>query len=167
MNKSTISILLAVAALTIVVYIMATKSQKELTDNLPPKDDTSKTEAEALTKAGEYAAKINASVAGVLGTGSMAPYIPPAAEGLDPYFTRVAYVVYDPRSKYKDVKVGNLCQYFYRGDHTKRFLHQAAAKDDAGWLMTGLHNKSYEKDSRMTEDNFLGVVIKTYTWDGK
>lgn len=99
----------------------------------------------------------------VLGTGSMAPYIPAALPGRDPLQTVVAYVVIVPGATVAEVKPGALCIYVpqWAGSNV---MHQAATFADGGWIMTGLHNREYENRERMTGANFVGLVARTYVW---
>ena len=106
----------------------------------------------------------DALAVGVLGTGSMAPYIPSASKGADPLKTVVAYVVLNPDLAYKDITPGALVIYsinYVKGFNT---MHQAALLDGAGWIMTGLGNKEYENKVRVTAANFVGIVSRTYVW---
>ena len=99
----------------------------------------------------------------VLGTGSMAPYIPPSPHGLDPLQTIVALVALIPGATVADVKPGALC--IYVPDWAGRnVMHQAASFSEGGWIMTGLGNKTYENSERMTGRNFVGIVARTYVW---
>ena len=100
----------------------------------------------------------------MLGTGSMAPYIPAAPIGMDALTTIVAYVVTDAKATFADIAPGALC--LYRPAWSPQFtvLHGAAQKDGDGWIMSGLHNKHSETGWRVTERNFLGLAAAVYVW---
>ena len=137
------------------VLILARKSERVLTEGLPPRIVVASL-AEARTIVGSGAVA-------VLGTGSMAPYIPPSPHGLDPLQTIVALVVLIPGATVADVKPGALC--IYVPDWAGRnVMHQAASFSEGGWIMTGLGNKTYENSERMTGRNFVGIVARTYVW---
>jgi len=146
--------LLAVLALA-VLLALAWRSARTLRDGLPLRIEA-RTQAEALALAGPAAIAI-------AGTGSMAPYIPPAASGLDPRATVCAYVVLVPNAPYTAITPGALCIYqpVWEKGHV---MHQAAQQDAGGWIMTGLHNERYENKERVTALNFVGLVARTYVW---
>ena len=151
------SLLLGVLALGLVVILaLALRNERVLVNGLPLRI-VSKSQVEAQEMAGALAV-------GVLGTGSMAPYIPSASNGDDPLKTIVAYVVLNPDLAYKDITPGALVIYsinYVKGFNT---MHQAALLDGAGWIMTGLGNKEYENKVRVTAANFVGIVSRTYVW---
>ena len=150
------SLLLAVLALGLVVVLgLALRSERVLTAGLPLRI-VAKSEADAWTLAGPAAVV-------VLGTGSMAPYIPAAPKGADPLRTVSALVVLVPQARYADIKAGALCIYVptWAG---RNVMHQAAQIDAGGWIMTGLGNKEYETKERVTAANFVGIVARTYVW---
>ena len=151
------SLLLGVLALGLVVILaLALRNERVLVNGLPLRI-VSKSQVEAQEMAGALAV-------GVLGTGSMAPYIPSAAKGADPLKTVVAYAVLNPDLAYKDITPGALVIYsinYVKGFNT---MHQAALLDGAGWIMTGLGNKEYENKVRVTAANFVGIVSRTYVW---
>lgn len=157
MNGRTILFIgLGVAAL-VVVLLLARRNRNTLERGLPPRVVcASRAEAERQAGGGAVA---------VLGTGSMAPYIPAAGAGLDPLATICAYVVLVPGATVADVTEGALCIYVpnWAG---RNVMHQAAAFDGGGWIMTGLHNKTYENSERMTGEKFVGLVARTYVWEG-
>ena len=99
----------------------------------------------------------------VLGTGSMAPYIPAALPGRDPLSTVVAYAVLDGAATFDGLTVGALVVYtpaWAKG----RVMHQAALRDAGGWIMSGLHNERSETWERLTPANYVGTVARVYTW---
>ena len=151
------SLLLGVLALGLVVILaLALRSERVLVNGLPPRI-IAKSQVEAQEMAGALAV-------GVLGTGSMAPYIPSAANGDDPLKTIVAYAVMGTDLAYKDITPGALVIYsinYVKGSNT---MHQAALLDASGWIMTGLGNKEYENRVRVTSANFVGIVSKVYIW---
>ena len=137
------------------VLLLARKSERVLTAGLPTRVVVASL-AEARTLAGSGAVA-------VLGTGSMAPYIPPSPHGLDPLQTIVALVVLVPGATVADVKPGALCIYVPEWAR-RNVMHQAASFSEGGWIMTGLGNKTYENRERMTGRNFVGLVARTYVW---
>ena len=150
------SILVALLALGLVVVLgLALRSERVLTAGLPLRI-VAASEAEAWKLAGPSAVV-------VLGTGSMAPYIPAAPKGADPLRTVSALVVLVPGASYGDIKAGSLCIYVpvWAG---RNVMHQAAQIDSGGWIMTGLGNKEYENKERVTATNFVGIVARTYVW---
>lgn len=150
------SLLLAVLVLGLVVVLgLALRSERVLTAGLPLRIVVA-SEAEAWTLAGPSAVV-------VLGTGSMAPYIPSAPKGADPLRTVSALAVLVSGARYADIKAGSLCVYVpvWAG---RNVMHQAAQIDGKGWIMTGLGNKSYETTERVTASNFVGIVSRTYVW---
>lgn len=154
MNTRTLLIALLVLGL-VAVLVLARRSQRVLLDGLPLRIvATSQAEAQALAGPGAIA---------VLGTGSMAPYIPFAATGLDPLATVCAYVVLVPGATVEAVTPGALCIYVPEWAR-RNVMHQAATFAEGGWIMTGLHNQDYENRERMTGRNFVGLVARTYVW---
>ena len=111
-----------------------------------------------------YAKAHGYRVTPVLGTGSMAPYIPAAPTGADPHATVMAYVVIDPAASFENITAGALC--IYRTEWSPRYsvLHQAAQRDGLGWIMSGLHNPRSESAWRITPQNFDGIVRATFVW---
>jgi len=150
------SLLLALLALGLVVVLgLALRSERVLTAGLPLRIVVA-SETEAWTLAGPSAVV-------VLGTGSMAPYIPAAPAAADPLRTVSALAVLVPGASYADIKAGTLCIYVpvWAG---RNVMHQAAQIDSGGWIMTGLGNKAYENRERVTAANFVGIVARTYVW---
>lgn len=146
--------LLAVLALA-VLLALAWRSARTLREGLPLRIACA-TQVDALALAGPISVP-------VLGTGSMAPYIPAARAGLDPLATVCAYVVLVPGARYTDITPGALCIYVpaWAG---RNVMHQAAQQDAGGWIMTGLNNRGYETSERVTALNFIGLVARTYVW---
>lgn len=99
----------------------------------------------------------------VLGTGSMAPYLPASRPGVDLSSVVVAYAVPDVLKGFNDVKKGDLCVY-WAGWAMATVVHQAAEKDKSGWVMSGLNNKRSETWARMTPDNFRAVIKEVYVF---
>jgi len=150
------SLLLAVLVLGLVVVLgLALRSERVLLAGLPLRIVVA-SETEAWTLAGPSAVV-------VLGTGSMAPYIPSAPKGADPLRTVSALAVLVSGARYADIKAGALCIYVpvWAG---RNVMHQAAQIDAGGWIMTGLGNKEYETKERVTAANFVGIVARTYVW---
>ena len=148
--------LLALGLGLVAVLVLARRSQRVLIDGLPLRIEC-KSQAEALALAGDGAIP-------VAGTGSMAPYIPASAPGLDPLATVVAYAVPGAGSVYKDIAPGALVVYAIQYRKGYNTMHQAALLDGGGWIMTGLHNEGYENKVRVTKENFVAVVARVYVW---
>ena len=149
-------LLLAVLVLGLVVVLgLALRSERVLTAGLPLRIIVA-SEADAWTLAGPSAVV-------VLGTGSMAPYIPSAPAGADPLRTVSALAVLVSGASYSDIKAGALVIYVPRWAG-RNVMHQAAQIDAGGWIMTGLGNKDYENRERVTAANFVGIVQRTYIW---
>lgn len=177
--KNTPLLIGAVLVLGLLGYF-AFRSNKVLVDGFPPKDASALTQREAYAKALTAADGDATRVGSVLGTGSMQPYIPVAAPGLDPYATVVAYVVYRKGATFADIRDGDLCAYRparapkpdplttttaeLRAKLSAVWLHQAAMKDGGGYIMTGYANKHYESWMRVTPENFIGIVERTFVW---
>lgn len=154
-----IATVIALALLGTLAYC----AQRRLVEGLPPKAELP-TLAEAHAAALAYQHANGGNVLPILGTGSMAPFIPPARAGLDPWKTVVAYVVTDPRATFADVRAGSLCIYLAAWNRGGPVLHQAAERDGGGWIMSGLNNAQSEADWRVTPENFRGVAAKVFTW---
>lgn len=142
---------------------MAKRSEDDLKDNLPPKEVLPDFST-AYVKATTYVSAHGGRIIEVLGTGSMAPYIPASKPGQDPLKTVVAYAVIDPQATFDDVKQGDLDIYFVPGEKTT-ICHVAAQQDSGGWIMSGLHNKLSESWRRMTKETFVAKVAKVFTWE--
>ena len=153
MNRTALYVLGA-ACIIAGLAIFAWRAQRTLTSNLPPRVDCiDKADARARAGAGAYA---------VAGTGSMAPFIPPALPGQDPLKTIVAYAVTEPAT-YADIQPGDLCIYAPEF-HNGLVIHQAAQRDSLGWIMSGLGNAHSEAAWRVTPANFKGIVARVYVW---
>ena len=156
MTLRTALLALGIALLLAAVLLVARHKEATLVAGLPPRIVCTD-QAAALAQAGPAAA------IPIRGTGSMAPYIPPAAPGLVPVDTVVAYVVLAPSATYESVAVGALV--LYTANWTKHHvLHQAALKDQLGWIMSGLHNERSETWERLTPANYKGTVARVYVW---
>lgn len=154
-------LLLGIALAVVVVaalLALAWSAQRTLERGLPPRDDTSRSQAAALVAANSWAITNNGGmVSAVLGTGSMAPYIPAG----DPPSQIVAYAVTHGGATFYDVTPGALCLYRY-GTGNIVAIHGAAKLSGAGWVMSGLHNAN--SDITMTRDNFIGIVARVFIW---
>lgn len=138
------------------VLLLARHNQRTLTAGLPPRIVCA-TQEEARAAAGPTAIA-------VLGTGSMAPYIPAAAPGRDPLATVVAYLVPDANLVFTDIRPGRIVVYKPDWSPIYAVAHGAASQDAAGWIMSGLHNRDYEARTRVNTDNFLAIVASVYVW---
>ena len=155
MSRSLIYVLGA-ALIVAGLALMAWRSQRVLSANLPPRVECA-SQAEARDLAGLHGVAI-------LGTGSMAPYIPPAPAGRDPLRTVCAFAVLDASASFDSITPGALCIYAPGWANGGLVIHVAAEKDRAGWIMSGLNNAHSEAAWRVTPANFRGIVRRVYTW---
>jgi len=120
---------------------------------------------EALFGAAKLAPTLG-DINAVLGTGSMAPIIPPSAPGKDPLTTIVAYVVVDGLFPFDKIEPGMLVTYrpAWAAPSHPRVTHIAAQKDGLGWIMAGLNNRHYENRERVTRENYVNIVTSIHTW---
>ena len=153
MNRAVL--VLALVLGLVALLIVSKRHQAEIARGLPPRI--------VCANQGEAFALAGVGATPVLGTGSMAPWIPAALPGLDPRQTVVAYAVIDGASKFDGITTGALVVYFatWAGG---RVLHQAAARDSGGWIMSGLHNDRSETWERVTAANYIGTVARVYVW---
>ena len=153
MNR--IGLVLALVLGLVALLVVSKRKQAEIARGLPPRV--------VCANQGEAFALAGVGATPVLGTGSMAPWIPAALPGLDPRKTVVAYAVIDTAATYDGITTGALVVYFatWAGG---RVLHQAAARDGGGWIMSGLHNERSETWERVTAANYIGTVARVYVW---
>ena len=153
MNR--IGLVLALVLGLAALLVVSKRKQAEIVRGLPPRI--------VCASQGEAFALAGVGATPVLGTGSMAPWIPAALPGLDPRKTVVAYAVIDSAATYDGITTGALVVYFatWAGG---RVLHQAAARDGGGWIMSGLHNERSETWERLTPANYKGTVARAYVW---
>lgn len=153
MNR--VALVLALVLGLAALLVVSKRHQAEIARGLPPRV--------VCANQGEAFALAGVSATPVLGTGSMAPWIPAALPGLDPRQTVVAYAVIDSAATYDGITTGALVVYFatWAGG---RVLHQAAARDGGGWIMSGLHNERSETWERVTAANYIGTVARVYVW---
>lgn len=130
--------------------------QRSLSQDLPPRV-LCLSQAEALRFAEEDRRRTGCLVISVLGTGSMAPYIP-AAGPTD----IVAYVTTWPDAKMGNVTKGSLVLYRHAASPVGVTMHVAARQSGENWAMAGLANR--ESDIWMRPQDFVGIVAKTYVW---
>ena len=98
----------------------------------------------------------------VVGTGSMAPYIPKAPSGADPKTTVVALA--KPVSlPFKAIRKGDLVVYRPKWANGL-VIHQAAQETASGWIMSGLGNKQSESFEPITEKEFVALIGAVYVW---
>ena len=114
----------------------------------------------------EDEAEAGSLVVGILGTGSMYPWLPKAPEGMDPRTTRVAFTVRRPGAAFEDIEDGDPVSYYadWLPPGSLGVLHQAAKFQNGGWIMSGLNNAHYESKWRVTKRNFIGIVDRVYIW---
>ena len=153
MNR--VALVLALVLGLAALLVVSKRKQADLARGLPPRI--------VCANQGEAFALAGVGATPVLGTGSMAPWIPAALPGLDPRQTVVAYAVIDTAATYDGITTGALVVYFatWAGG---RVLHQAAARDGGGWIMSGLHNERSETWERVTAANYVGTVARVYVW---
>lgn len=153
MSRNTTIVAIAVLAL-VAGAVVALRFLNRMSSALPLREEFgSRSEAHAAALA--RVASHGGAITSVLGTGSMAPYIPAAAKDKNDI---VAFVVTNPARDYASIKQGDLC--LYRPDWLRGslVLHQAALFNSDGWVMSGLHNQRSESEERMTPSKFVGVV---------
>lgn len=146
-----------VAVLLLALFLLvAWCNHYVLTRGLPPR----------IEHANQSAARdaAGASAIAVLGTGSMAPFIPAAPAGVDPLSVVVAYAVPRAGSTFADVTIGTLCVYRPAWTRGTPVMHQAAQLTGAGWVMTGLANAHSEAFEPMTARTFVAVIASVHTW---
>lgn len=161
MNR--VGIILAAVILAALVAF-AWLHQRTMIRGLPPRTVCA-SQVDALAQAGAYAKAHGGAVVPILGTGSMAPFLPAAPAGADPLATVVAYVVIDAHATFADIKPGALCIYRTEWSPLYAVMHQAAQQDGLGWIMSGLHNPRSEPGWRTTERNFVGLVACAFVWN--
>ena len=145
---------IAVGLLFAALLLLAFWQHRAMVRGLPPRI-TCLSPIDAHLQAGVGAVE-------VLGTGSMAPYIPAAPKGADPLHTVVA--VAKPVSlPFTAIKKGDLV--IYRPKWANGLImHQAAQQTASGWIMSGLNNKQSESFEPITEKEFVAVVGAVYVW---
>lgn len=131
--------------------------------NLPPHEDFDN-QALAWAAAVEYKQAHGGQIIRILGTGSMAPLIPPSAPGRKPEETIVAFVITEDGATYEDIVIGDLVSYKAAWSPKYGILHVALMQDSGGWIMSGLHNSYSEPQWRVTRDSFLGITAKVFNW---
>ena len=145
---------IAVGLFIAALLLLAFWQHRAMASGLPPRIVCS-SPVEAYLKAGSGAIQ-------VLGTGSMAPYIPAAPAGSDPLTTVVALVKPSERS-FKSILKGDLV--VYRPKWAKgNVMHQAAQKQGGKWIMSGLGNSQSESFEPIGEDQFVCIIETTYVW---
>jgi hypothetical protein len=146
---------IALAAVIVgLIAVAVWLQQKTMIAGLPPRH-VCQSQLDAKAQAGLGAVE-------VLGTGSMAPYIPAAPSGLDPLKTVMAYAAPSGRT-FDDIRKGDLV--IYKPNWSNGLvIHQAAKKDKGGWIMSGLHNAQSESFTRITKDDLICVVDAVYVW---
>ncbi|WP_438482724.1 hypothetical protein [Oleiharenicola lentus] len=156
-------IILAVLGL-LVLCSVAARWHRKLEAALPERHMFNSQSA-AFMHAEQYARNTGGKIRPILGTGSMAPYIPAAPAGMDPRKTIVAFAVEKTNVGFGDVRTGSLVIYAADWANGSLTIHQAASSDSEGWIMTGFANPSYENQTRVTLQNFVGLTDRVFTWD--
>ena len=155
----TVLFALGVLLLLAAIVLVAKRKEAALVAGLPVRIVCAD-QAAALAQAGPAAIP-------VLGTGSMAPYIPSALPGRDPLATVVAFAVIDPGATFDALTVGALVVYVPAWAVGGRIMHQAALRDGGGWIMAGLHNERSESWERLTPATYVGTVARIYVWPAR
>lgn len=153
-------LILAAAGVLVALVAFSFRWQRVLEDGLPPRIECRSLD-EAMAQAFAWKVAHGGEILRVLGTGSMAPYIPAAPIGVDPRSFTAAFVVTSGEG-FAALAPGRLCAYrpAFAGEHV--YLHQAATQDAGGWIMTGLANRHYEWWARVTPENFVGLAAATF-----
>ena len=143
--------------LLLALLFVGLRSQRVLERGLPPR-------IVHENQAAAWAAVTGKQFSAVLGTGSMAPYIPAAPAGIDPHSVVVAYAVERPGATYADITPGALVVYRPAWNQHGRVMHPAAQLTAAGWVMSGLHNRNSEAFEPLTPAGFVGLVESVHVW---
>ena len=145
---------IAVGLLFAALLLLAFWQHRAMASGLPPRVAClSPIDAHQQAGAGAYE---------VLGTGSMAPFIPPAPKGSDPLKTVVALA--KPVSlPFTAIKKGDLVIYRPKWSNGL-IIHQAAQQTASGWIMSGLGNAQSESFEPITEKEFVAIVGAVYVW---
>ena len=159
MNR--LGIVLAAVILAALVAF-AWMHQRAMQQGLPARE-VCENRLDALAKAGAFARASGGMVFPVLGTGSMAPYIPAAPSDVNPREWIAAYAVTVPAT-FADIRPGALCIYRAEWSPSVSVIHQAAQSDGLGWVMSGLHNARSEASWRVTPANFSGITGKVFVF---
>ena len=153
MNRIVLIVLLVLGLVALLV--VSRRKQAEIARGLPPRVVCAdRRDAEAQAGPGAIS---------VLGTGSMAPFIPPALPGRDPLATVVALAVIDSAANFDGITTGALVIYAPRWA-SGNVMHQAAMRDGGGWIMSGLNNERSETWERVTPATYVGTVARVYVW---
>ena len=145
---------IAVGLLIAALLLLAFWQHRAMASGLPPRV-ACLSPVDARLQAGPTAYE-------VLGTGSMAPYIPAAPKGADPLKTVVALA--KPLSvPFTAIRKGELVVYRPKWSNGL-IIHQAAQKMGSGWIMSGLNNKQSESFEPITEKEFVAVIEAVYVW---
>lgn len=142
------------AAVVALIAVVAWWHQRQMVAALPPRIVCTSLE-DAWIKAGPTAIAI-------LGTGSMAPYLPHAQDGQDPLKTVVGYAK-PSGAAFSAIRKGDLVVYWAEWVNGN-VMHQAAQHDSGGWIMSGLHNSQSESFARVTAESFRAVIGEVYVW---
>ncbi len=163
MNKGVLGGIVAAIVIALIVGI-SLRSHRKLGQNLPPKTECVNL-GDALQQAWGHVVKTGGMVAGTSGTPSMEPYI-----------TGRVLVTYN-KVAWKDVPNGSLI--IYRG-RKGEYITLDGKQVDASTIMIchiladrypngdgipiGLNNSFYERNARVNDEVFVGVVDRVFTW---
>lgn len=149
---------LAVVSVAAAIAWLSRVQFAALLSGLPPREEFS-TVAEASVAAYQFAVVYGGTVYAIAGTGSEAPFIPPAGPGEDRYAI-VGYAVTSAHRGFAEVAHGELV--IYRPAWSKTpVIHQVAGRTAAGLKMTGLNNPTYEAEPIGLE-KFVGAVAAVF-----
>ena len=150
--KLALAILAAIIALALTGWLV-TRNEGKLEAKLPARFSFASLD-DALLAATKYSDTFGGQVCSVLGTGSMAPFIP-ASPGK--VAVPVAYAVMGLPQSFESIKQGELL--VYRPTWGTGFaVHLASQKTTSGWIMSGLANAHSESAWRVTQTNYVGTV---------
>ena len=154
--KAALAIIAALAALALTSWLVL-RNEKTLTAHLPMRVSCVNL-VDALEKANKYSSFNGGQVCGVLGTGSMAPYIPAAP---DKAKVVVAFAVLRPPQAFDSISQGDLL--VYRPSWGSGLVvHVASQKSASGWIMSGIGNARSESNWRVDALNYVGTVAAVF-----
>lgn len=163
MNGKVIGLIAAAAVAIVVLLVLSRKSFSDLQANLPPKVLCA-SDGEAGMKALLWQMENpGGRIVPVLGTGSMAPFIPAAPQGRNPMETVVAMLGV-VRVPFDSIREGDLLTYTADFSQGHPVCHVAAKKEGRGWIMSGLNNRYSETWTRVTEETYIAKVVVVWVW---
>jgi hypothetical protein len=139
------SLFVILPILALLLILLAVNTHSRMTSALPPSEKTTSAQVQLMLVSG-------ADLIGVLGTGSMVPYIPAGNPN------KIVAWVQIERVDFSELESGDLVVYREIG---LNILHQIVDKNKNGWSASGLGNERYDR-FLVTKENFSGRVAKTY-----